>query len=76
VAQKGTIIDVSVGIPGSGWSLQGFGAFNTGDPALLFLNTGSNQLAYWQINASGNVTGTGTLGEAPAGWFIIGVGRL
>jgi PDZ domain-containing secreted protein len=56
--------------------LSGVGSFAAPSAGLLFKNSSSNQLAYWNIDASGVVTGTGTLGEAPAGWTILAVGRL
>lgn len=68
---------MTVGVPGSGWQLVGLGSFQAGSPALLFQNDSNPTLFFWNIDSNGNVTGSGSLSEdRPAGWSVVGVGRL
>ncbi|MFN7172812.1 MAG: hypothetical protein ACK4P3_08540 [Fimbriimonadaceae bacterium] len=66
-----------IGTPGVGNIVTGFGTFGGSDAALVFQSLNDEVVRFWTIDSSGSVTGTGELSEdLPAGWSIIGVGRL
>jgi hypothetical protein len=77
VDSAGAIIEtVLLGFaPNADWRARGLGDIN-GSRAVVFINTATQLVAYWNFNASGVVTTTGTIDVAPAGWNLIGIGKL
>jgi hypothetical protein len=71
----GIVSSELVGSPGPDWELSGVGRFTSNLPSLLFRNTFTNQVATWEL-ARTLIVRSATIGVAPAGWKIIGVGNL
>jgi hypothetical protein len=79
IDSSATVVNTTlVGTPGSGWEIAGLGTFSGGtSAALLFQNNSNPAMSFWNVSPAGVITETGTLSEdRPAGWNIVGVGRL
>ena len=67
---------------GVGWSILGIGAFTGGLANQVLLQnfdhaTGTQQLAYWQLDNAGHITAHGNIGGPLGnGWTVVGMGNL
>jgi hypothetical protein len=67
-------IEFGVSDPNS--TLIGMGTFSDRKPAILMLENATGRIWYQRVDASGNAYEVVTLGTLPAGWKLIGTGRL
>jgi hypothetical protein len=60
---------------GASWQIYRSSQFDTGSCTVV-LQQQRQYFGFWEIEEISMVTGTGTLGKAPAGSSILGVGKL
>ncbi|MFN7172570.1 MAG: S8 family serine peptidase [Fimbriimonadaceae bacterium] len=76
-ASGGVTNSITVGATGSAaWQAQGVVPYGGSSNGIVFQNSSTSQVVSWTIDGNGAVTGTNSLGSAPAGWVIRATGSF